>query len=191
MSILTLIASFIASPVAGGLASILQTGFHSFSEYKNNKIKYTHELEMAKIEAERDLKMVEVNKEIAAINYEQQKEIHKYEQRMQEVESNTEIIKKTMELHKVGIQSQISFLEKAAAWVSTLSATVRPMLTYLIFFDVMAIAIVEIYFVGSGNETAAASLHDMPAVKAIILLFEFIMGYWFMNRRAMELRGIK
>jgi hypothetical protein len=181
MSILTLLAGSLGG---GGAIAAIQHGVQSILDYKAKNQEYAHQLDMAKIEAERDLKMLEVNKEIAAINYEQQKEVRQFDLNIEEMTSQTELL-------KAALQSQTDLGKKSARWVNTLSASVRPVLTYFTAFEMKLIAIAEIYFIASGNESAAALLGDMPAITAITVLYVGMVGFWFGDRLGMKIRGIK
>jgi len=167
----------------GGAVSAILHGVQSIIEYKGKTQEYAHQLELAKIEAERDLKMVEANKELAAINYEQQKEVRQFDLNIEEMTSQTELL-------KAALQSQTDLGKKSARWVNTLSASVRPVLTYFTAFQVMLIEIVEIYFALTSNESAALLL-EMPAINANIIIYTGMIGFWFADRLAMKIRGIK
>ncbi|MGA0807173.1 MAG: hypothetical protein ACO3PV_11750, partial [Pseudohongiellaceae bacterium] len=78
-------------------------------------------------------------------------------------------------------------LARASRWVANYVGTVRPTVTYLLIFELIAINLAITYYVFQ-NPTLVSSMDDLVAVTAVIFsddemaMLGGIIGFWFGSR---------
>lgn len=155
------------------LGGLLISGLPKLLDFFQNKADQKHELEMARMQTERELQM-------AAAGFAAQAKVE--EIRTDQIQMQTDA-----DMTKAAYEHDAKVLEKAAGWVSSFVGTVRPVVTYIFVLELAGI-----------NAWLAWYIHDHPSlVKSVDDLMRFsdalfstdemamlggIIGYWFGSR---------
>jgi hypothetical protein len=155
------------------LGGLLLSGLPKLLEYFQDKSDKAHELELARMQTERELQMME--RGFIA------------QQKVEEIRTDQIAISADMEMTKAAYEHDAKVLEKAAGWVSSFVGTVRPMVTYLFVIELFVINVgIGIYaFTHPG---IINNVDDLIKVAGEIFsddemaMLGAIIGYWFGSR---------
>jgi hypothetical protein len=155
------------------LGGLLVSGLPKLLEYFQDKSDKAHELELAQMQRERELQMMEKGFLAQA--------------KVEEIRTDQVMMETDAEMTKAAYAHDAKVLEKAAPWASTFVATVRPVVTYLFVAELFIINIgIGIYLFTHG--TLITNVDDF--IKATDMIFSedemamlgAIIGYWFGSR---------
>jgi hypothetical protein len=155
------------------LGGLLVSGLPKLLEYFQDKSDKKHELELAQMQRERELQMMERGFLAQA--------------KVEEIRTDQVMMQTDAEMTKAAYAHDAKVLEKAAPWASTFVATVRPVVTYLFVAELFLINIgIGVYLFTHG--TLITNIDDF--LKATDMIFSedemamlgAIIGYWFGSR---------
>jgi hypothetical protein len=155
------------------LGGLLVSGLPKLLEYFQDKSDKKHELELAQMQRERELQMMERGFLAQA--------------KVEEIRTDQVMMETDAEMTKAAYAHDAKVLEKAAPWASTFVATVRPVVTYLFVAELFIINIgIGVYLFSHG--TLITNVDDF--IKATDMIFSedemamlgAIIGYWFGSR---------
>ena len=155
------------------LGGLLISGLPSVLGFFQDKSDKAHELELAKMQTERELQML-------AAGYAAQAKV-------EEIRTEQVAINADMEMTKAAYEHDAKVLEKAAGWASTFVATVRPTVTYLFVVELFVINVgIGIYaFTHPG---IINNVDDLIKIAGEIFsddemaMLGGIIGFWFGSR---------
>ncbi len=155
------------------LGGLLVSGLPKLLEYFQDKSDKKHELELAQMQRDRELQMMERGFLAQA--------------KVEEIRTDQVMMETDAEMTKAAYAHDAKVLERAAPWASTFVATVRPVVTYLFVAELFIINIgIGIYLFTHG--TLITNVDDF--IKATDMIFSedemamlgAIIGYWFGSR---------
>jgi len=155
------------------LGGLLVSGLPKLLEYFQDKSDKKHELELSRMQTERELEMMERGFLAQA--------------KVEEIRTDQVMMQTDAEMTKAAYAHDAKVLEKAAPWASTFVATVRPVVTYLFVAELFIINIgIGWYLFTHG--TIITNIDDF--LKATDMIFSedemamlgAIIGYWFGSR---------
>jgi hypothetical protein len=156
------------------LGGLLISGLPKLLEYFQNKADQKHELALAQVQTERDLAL-------AAAGFAAQAQVE--EIRTEQVAMQTEA-----QMTEAALAHDARVLEKASTWVSNYVGTVRPTVTYIFVFELVAInAFLCIYLWNHPN--LITSIDDVIRYSDLIFssdemaMLGGIIGFWFGSRQ--------
>lgn len=155
------------------LGGLLISGLPKLLEYFQDKSDKAHELELAKMQTEREVQMM--------------REGYLAQAKIEEIKTEQVSLQADMEMTKAAYEHDAKVLEKAAGWASTFVATVRPMVTYLFVAELFVINVgIGLYvFTHPG---LINNVDDLLRVANEIFsddemaMLGAIIGYWFGSR---------
>jgi multidrug resistance efflux pump len=155
------------------LGGLLVSGLPSLLGFFQDKSDKKHELELAQMQTDRELQMMERGFLAQA--------------KVEEIRTDQVMMETDAEMTKAAYAHDAKVLEKAAPWASTFVATVRPIVTYLFVAELFIINIgIGVYLFNHG--TLITNVDDF--LKATDMIFSeddmamlcAIIGYWFGSR---------
>ena len=155
------------------LGGLLLSMFPKLIDLFQSKADQKHEVELAKIQKERELAL-------AAAGFAAQAKV-------EEIRTDQISIQADAAMTQAAYQHEVKVLEKAAGWVSTYVGTVRPTVTYLFVLELVFINAGLGYYVWSHPEMIK-SVDDLVRVGNEIFsedemaMLGGIIGYWFGSR---------
>lgn len=155
------------------LGGLLISGLPKLLDYFQDKADKAHELELAQMQTEREMKML-------AAGYAAQAKV-------EEIRTEQVAINADMEMTKAAYEHDAKVLAKAASWASTFVATVRPMVTYIFVLELFVINVgIGIYaFTHPG---IINNVEDLIKIANEIFsddemaMLGGIIGFWFGSR---------
>lgn len=155
------------------LGGLLISGLPKLLDFFQDKADKAHELELAKMQTERELQML-------AAGYAAQAKV-------EEIRTEQVAINADMEMTKAAYEHDAKVLEKAAGWASTFVATVRPMVTYLFVAELFVINVGIGVYVFT-HPLLITNVDDLLKVASEIFsddemaMLGGIIGFWFGSR---------
>jgi hypothetical protein len=155
------------------LGGLLISGLPKLLEYFQNKADQQHELNLARIQTEKELQMLAQG--FAA------------QQRIEEIRTDQIAMQTDAEMTVAAYDHDKAVLEKAASWVSSYVGTVRPTITYIFVIELCLINAWIAYYVYS-NPHLVLNMDDMIRLADVIFssdemaMLGAIIGYWFGSR---------
>jgi hypothetical protein len=155
------------------LGGLLISGLPSVLSLFQDKADKKHELELARMQSEREMQML-------AAGYAAQAKV-------EEIRTDQVAINADMEMTKAAYEHDAKVLEKAAGWASTFVATVRPMVTYLFVAELFLINVgigVYVFF----HPGIINNVDDLIKISNEIFsddemaMLGGIIGFWFGSR---------
>ena len=155
------------------LGGLLISGLPKVLEFFQDKQDKAHELELAKMQTERELQMLERG--------------YLAQAKVEEIRSDQVMMQTDAEMTKAAYEHDAKVLEKAAPWASTFVATVRPVVTYLFVAELFVINVgigIYVFF----NKHLVTNVDDLLKVANEIFsqdemaMLGGIIGYWFGSR---------
>lgn len=155
------------------LGGLLISGLPKLLDFFQNKSDQNHEQAMARIQSERELAL-------AAQGFAAQAKVE--EIRTDQIKMQTEAT-----MTAAALDHDQKVLEKASTWVSSYVGTVRPTVTYIFVFELVAINMYLTYFLFS-HPSLIQSVDDVIKYADIIFspdemgMLGGILGFWFGSR---------
>jgi len=155
------------------LGGLLISGLPSVLGFFQDKSDKKHELELARMQTERELQMM-------AAGYAAQAKV-------EEIRTDHITMQTDADMTKAAYEHDAKVLAKAAPWASTFVATVRPMVTYLFVAELFVINVgIGVYvFMHPG---IIGSIDDLLKISSEIFssdemaMLGAIIGFWFGSR---------
>jgi hypothetical protein len=135
---------------------LLLSGLPKLLEYFQNKADQAHELKLAQVQTEREL-------QLAAAGFAAQA-------RMEEIRTEQVAMETDARMTEAALAHDQKIMDKASRWVVNYTGTVRPTVTYIFVFELVAINAFILY------SDLIFSADEMAILGGII-------GYWFGSRQ--------
>jgi hypothetical protein len=155
------------------LGGLLISGLPKLLDFFQDKADKKHELELAQMQTERELQMMERGFIAQA--------------KVEEIRTDQVSINADMEMTKAAYEHDAKVLEKAAGWASTFVATVRPMVTYIFVLELFVINVgIGIY--AYSHPGIINNVEDLIKIANEIFsddemaMLGGIIGFWFGSR---------
>lgn len=155
------------------LGGLLISGLPNVLGFFQDKSDKKHELELAKMQTERELQMLEKG--------------YLAQAKVEEIRSDQVMMQTDAEMTKAAYEHDAKVLEKASPWASTFVATVRPVVTYLFVAELFVINVgIGIYVFT--HPTIVTDVDSLLKVANEIFsedemaMLGGIIGYWFGSR---------
>ena len=155
------------------LGGLLISGLPKLLEYFQNKADQKHELALAQVQTDRELKL-------AAAGFAAQAKIE--EIRTEQVAMETDA-----RMTEAALAHDAKVLEKAASWVSSYVGTVRPTVTYIFVVELVAINAFMAWYLYQ-TPGLITSIDDIIRYSDLIFssdemaMLGGILGFWFGSR---------
>lgn len=155
------------------IGGLLVSGLPKLLEFFQNKSDQKHELALAQLQNERELAL-------AAQGFAAQARIE--EIRTDQVQMETDA-----RMTEAALAHDQKVLEKASRWVANYVGTVRPTITYIFVFELVAINLFLCYYLIS-NPQLITSIDDVLKYSDIVFssdemaMLGGIIGFWFGSR---------
>ena len=155
------------------LGGLLISGLPKLLEFFQDKSDKKHELELAKMQTERELQMLERG--------------YLAQAKMEEIRTDHITMQTDADMTKAAYEHDAKVLSRAAPWASTFVATVRPMVTYLFVAELFVINVgIGVYaFTHPGiitNIDDLLKISDEIFSSDEMAMLGGIIGYWFGSR---------
>jgi hypothetical protein len=156
------------------LGGLLISGLPKLLEYFQNKADQAHELKLAALQNERELAM-------AAQGYAAQLKI-------EEVRTDQVAMETDARMTEAALEHDAKVLEKASTWVSNYVGTVRPTVTYIFVFELVAINAFMAWYLYQ-TPGLITSIDDIIRYSDLIFssdemaMLGGIIGFWFGSRQ--------
>jgi hypothetical protein len=155
------------------LGGLLISGLPNVLGFFQDKSDKAHELDLAKLQTERELQMMERGFIAQA--------------KIEEIRTDQVMMQTDADMTKAAYEHDAKVLEKAAPWASTFVATVRPMVTYLFVIELFIINVgIGIYaFMHPGvitNIDDLLKIADEIFSSDEMAMLGGIIGFWFGSR---------
>jgi hypothetical protein len=155
------------------LGGLLISGLPKLLEYFQNKADQKHELALAQMQTERELQM-------AAAGFAAQLKIE--EVRTDQIQMQTDA-----QMTEAALAHDEKVLEKASKWVANYVGTVRPTVTYIFVFELVAINAFMAFYLYQ-QPGLITSIDDIIRYSDLIFsvdemaMLGGILGFWFGSR---------
>jgi len=155
------------------LGGLLISGLPKLLEFFQNKADQRHELDMAKMQTEREL-------QLAAAGFAAQAKV-------EEIRSDQIAMQTEAQMTEAALKHDEKVLEKASQWVANYVGTVRPTVTYLLVFELIAINAAIAWYAFT-DPNLIKSIDDLLRVTNVIfteeemVLLSGTISYWFGSR---------
>jgi hypothetical protein len=155
------------------LGGLLISGLPKLLEYFQNKADQAHELKLAEKQTERELAL-------AAQGFMAQ-------QKVEEIRTDQIAMQTDAQMTEAALRHDEKIMEKASRWVVNYVGTVRPTVTYLFIFELLAINAAITYYVFQ-HPMLVNNIDDLVKVTNIIFsddemaMLGGIVGFWFGSR---------
>jgi len=162
------------------LGGLLISGLPKLLEFFQNKADQAHELRLAQVQTERDLALAAAGFAAQARVEEIRTEHVAMHTQAQMAEAESEMIKGAQNHDKM-------LMSKASRWVVNYIGTVRPTVTYIFVFELVAINAFLCYYLWK-NPGLITSMDDVLRYTDIIFspdemaMLGGIIGFWFGSR---------
>lgn len=156
------------------LGGLLLSGLPKLLDYFQNKADQSHELRMAEKQTERELAL-------AAQGFMAQ-------QKVEEIRTDQIAMQTDAHMTEAALKHDEKIMEKASRWVVNYVGTVRPTVTYLFIFELLAINAAITYYVFQ-HPSLVNNIDDLVKVTSIIFsddemaMLGGIVGFWFGSRQ--------
>ena len=156
------------------LGGLLISGLPKLLEFFQNKADQRHELELARLQTEREL-------QLAAAGFAAQA-------RMEEIRTEQVAMETDARMTEAALAHDEKVLEKSSRWVANYVGTVRPTVTYLFVFELIALNAFMAYYLWQ-HPTLIQSIDDVIRYSELIFssdemaMLGGIIGFWFGSRQ--------
>lgn len=155
------------------LGGLLISGLPRVLDFFQDKADKKHELELAKMQTEREL-------QLAAQGYAAQAKI-------EEIRTDQIAMQSEAQMQNAALAHDQKVLEKASTWVVNYVGTVRPTITYILVLELVAINIWIIWHIFSlpgviSNIDDVLRFSDVVFSQDEMAMLGGIIGYWFGSR---------
>jgi len=155
------------------LGGLLISGLPKLLDFFQNKADQKHELALSRIQVELQLQMMAQG--FAA------------QERMEEIRTDQIAMQSEAQMTEAALKHDEKVLEKASQWVANYVGTVRPTVTYIFVFELVAINAWIAYYIYS-RPSLVMSMDDLIRLSDIIFstdemaMLGGIIGFWFGSR---------
>jgi hypothetical protein len=155
------------------LGGLLISGLPKLLEYFQNKSDQKHELALARVQTEKEL-------QLAMAGFAAQAKV-------EEIRTDQVSMQSEAQMTEAALKHDEKVLEKASQWVANYVGTVRPTVTYIFVFELVAINAWIAYYIYS-RPSLVMSMDDLIRVSDIIFstdemaMLGGIIGFWFGSR---------
>lgn len=166
------------------LGGILTSGLPSLLGFFQDKGDKKHELELARLQNERELAMAErgfiAQQRVEEIRTDQIEKQSASDERVAEMQTEAQMTSSALDHDK-------KVLGRASRWVASYVGTVRPTVTYILVLELVAINVAMVYWMFM-NGTVIHSTDELIKMSDIIFSQEEmamlggIIGFWFGSR---------
>lgn len=156
------------------LGGLLISGLPKLLEFFQNKADQAHELKLAQIQTEREL-------QLAAAGFAAQ-------QRMEEIRTEQVAMETDARMTEAALAHDQKIMDKASTWVVNYTGTVRPTVTYLFVFELIAINAFMAWYIWN-HPGLITSIDDIVRYSDLIFssdemsMLGAIIGFWFGSRQ--------
>jgi hypothetical protein len=162
------------------LGGLLISGLPKLLEYFQNKADQKHELELAKMQTEREL-------QLAAAGFAAQARVEEIRTEQVAMQTQAQMAEVEADMVQGAQDHDKAVLAKASTWVSSYVGTVRPTITYIFVFELVCINAFLCYYLWM-NPGLVTSMDDVLRYTDIIFspdemaMLGGIIGFWFGSR---------
>lgn len=162
------------------LGGLLIPGLPKLLEYFQNKADQKHELELARVQTEREL-------QLAAAGFAAQARVEEIRTEQVAMQTQAQMAQAEAEMVQGAQEHDKAVLAKASTWVANYIGTVRPTVTYLFVIELLAINAFLCYYLYT-NPSLITSMDDVLRYADIIFspdemaMLGGIIGFWFGSR---------
>jgi hypothetical protein len=155
------------------LGGLLISGLPKLLDFFQNKADQAHELRMMQVQTEREL-------QLAAAGFAAQA-------RMEEIRTEQVMLETDARMTEAALKHDEQVLEKASRWVANYVGTVRPTVTYIFVFELVAINAFMAWYLWN-HPQLIQSMDDIIQYSDLIFstdemaILGGIVGYWFGSR---------
>jgi hypothetical protein len=155
------------------LGGLLISGLPKLLEYFQNKADQAHELRLAQVQTEREL-------QLAAAGFAAQA-------RMEEIRTEQVAMETDARMTEAALDHDKKIMDKASKWVVNYTGTVRPTVTYLFVFELIAINAFMAWYLWN-QPNLIQNIDDVIRYSDLIFssdemaMLGAIVGYWFGSR---------
>ena len=163
------------------LGGLLISGLPKLLEYFQNKADQKHELALARMQTERELQM-------AAAGFAAQARVEEIRTEQVAMQTQAQMSEAEADMVRGAQDHDKAVLSKAAVWVANYIGTVRPTVTYIFVFELVAInAFMAVYL--WQRPDLVTSIDDVIRYSDIIFssdemaMLGGLIGFWFGSRQ--------
>jgi hypothetical protein len=156
------------------LGGLLVSGLPKLLEHFQNKADQKHEMDMARLQTERELQMAERGFLAQA--------------RVEEVRSDQIAMQSEAKMTEAALAHDQKVMDKASKWAVNYVATVRPTVTYIFVAELVIINLGLVYFLLFKQGLGSLDVDQFIAATNLIFsddemaMLGAIIGYWFGSR---------
>jgi hypothetical protein len=156
------------------LGGLLISGLPQLLKFFQDKRDKAHELELSRLQTERELQMV--------------REGHVAQAKIEEIRTDQVAMQTEAAITQAAYEHDTKVLSKASSWVSSYVGTVRPTVTYLFVIELVAINIWMCAYLFNQPQLVN-SLDDIIKYSGMIFsddemaMLSGIIGFWFGSRQ--------
>ena len=156
------------------LGGLLISGLPKLLEFFQNKADQAHELRMMQLQSERELAL-------AAQGFAAQA-------RMEEIRTEQVAMETDARMTEAALDHDKKIMDKASKWVVNYTGTVRPTVTYLFVFELIAINAFMAWYIWN-HPNLITSIDDIVRYSDLIFssdemsMLGAIIGFWFGSRQ--------
>ena len=162
------------------LGGLLISGLPKLLEHFQNKADQKHELALARVQTERELQM-------AAAGFAAQARVEEIRTEQVAMQTNAQMAEAEAEMVRGAQDHDKAVLAKASRWVVNYIGTVRPTVTYIFVFELVAINAFLCFYLWQ-NPSLINGMDDVMRYADIIFsademsMLGAIIGFWFGSR---------
>lgn len=156
------------------LGGLLISGLPKLLEYFQNKADQAHELKLAQIQTERELQLAQAGFAAQA--------------QMEEIRTEQVAMETDARMTEAALAHDQKIMDKASKWVVNYTGTVRPTVTYLFVFELIAINAFMAWYIWN-HPNLIQSIDDIVRYSDLIFssdemsMLGAIIGFWFGSRQ--------
>jgi len=162
------------------LGGLLISGLPKLLEYFQNKADQKHELELARVQTEREL-------QLAAAGFAAQARVEEIRTEQVALQTQAQMAQAEAGMVQGAQEHDKAVLAKASTWVANYVGTVRPTVTYIFVFELVCINAFLCYYLWQ-HPGLITSMDDVLRYADIIFspdemaMLGGIIGFWFGSR---------
>lgn len=156
------------------LGGLLISGLPKLLEFFQNKADQAHELRLAQIQTERELQLAQAGFAAQA--------------QMEEIRTEQVAMETDARMTEAALAHDQKIMDKASKWVVNYTGTVRPTVTYLFVFELIAINAFMAWYIWN-HPNLIQSIDDIVRYSDLIFssdemsMLGAIIGFWFGSRQ--------
>jgi hypothetical protein len=162
------------------LGGLLISGLPSLLKYLQDKADQKHELALAQVQTDRELKL-------AAAGFAAQARVEEIRTEQVAMQTQAQMAETEAKMTEAALKHDEKVLEKASKWVANYVGTVRPTVTYIFVFELVAINVFMCFYLWS-NPQLIQNMDDVIRYSDILFssdemaMLGGIIGFWFGSR---------